>query len=113
MAKERTTLTKQEGVEDDMRELLERMKGGMDDVIREIEQQTAANDHNEAVRTLARFLGAKKHEKIMVALETIRMLEQSMPEELIAYRSSLRKELLGHAKRKLSQDDWKRLDAAF
>ena len=58
-------------------------------VIDVIAKQTAKNDHNRAVKMLARSLGLKNEEKIMENLTQIHKIERHMSPNLISYRTEI------------------------
>ena len=58
-------------------------------VIDVIAKQTDKNDHNRAVKMLARSLGLKNEEKIMEYIKQIHKIERSMSPNLISYRTEI------------------------
>ncbi len=67
-----------------------------------IAKQTDKNDHNGAVKMLARALGMKNEEKIMENIKQIHKLERSMSPSLIAYRTEIMNRCLKVAERMYS-----------
>ena len=71
-------------------------------VIDVIAKQTAKNDHNRAVKMLARSLGLKNEEKIMENLTQIHKIERHMSPNLISYRTEIMNRCLKVADRMYS-----------
>ena len=65
-------------------------------------QLTDRNQHNEAVKVLAKMLGRKQEEKIMDHMMQIHSIERSMSPNLIAYRTELMNRMLKMADRMFS-----------
>ena len=65
-------------------------------------QLTDRNQHNEAVKVLAKMLGRKQEEKIMDLMMQIHSIERSMSPNLIAYRTELMNRMLKMADRMFS-----------
>lgn len=79
----------------------------------EVAKLTDDNNHTESVMVAEKLVGEKRVEKIAEHIEAIRKLENDMPDGLYEYRNALRKRLLAFAKKKLSQEEYRQLGAAF
>ena len=70
--------------------------------IDKINDLTDRNDHGGAVKLLAKLLGLKKEEKIMVKIIEIHKIAGHMSPVLIGYRNEIRNKCLDLAKKKYS-----------
>jgi hypothetical protein len=70
--------------------------------IDKINDLTDRNDHGGAVKLLAKLLGLKKEEKIMVKIIEIHKIAGHMSPVLISYRNEIRNKCLDLAKKKYS-----------
>jgi len=84
-----------------------------DVVFKKIEKQTDENDHTGSIMTLAKFLKDKKSEKILSMIIGIHKIVGHMPSPLIDYRSSIRKDLMKLAEKKLGKEKASKLNGAF
>jgi len=97
-----------------MRELLKRIEEAKSkDPYAAIAKMTDYNDHGGAIFAGANLIGAKSIAKRVELVMKIHEIEGGMPYDLMKYRTSLYKELMGLAKKKLSKDDFEKFHGAF
>lgn len=78
-----------------------------------IAKMTDYNDHTGAIVAAAKMLSLKSVVDRAKLVDKLHDLEGGMPAELIKYRTSLYNELLAHAKKKLSPEEYDQLHGAF
>jgi len=79
----------------------------------QLKELTNRNHHSEAAVLGAKLLGARALEKKLGLVRQLHELEGSMPMALGQYRNLLFDALMEHAKRNLSEEDYKAFYGCF